>query len=186
MRRVSNLLCNFLQENKAFYTLFLQIFTVVSKTLHKIWMTAGAIFRLNSSLMMKNLILWNMQKNKWEGNAGISKEELHNYCIFPWKCTNSQVWKEFGWKCLVTSEQEAHFTVEVLETVWEPGKQPLAHIVALSGYNIYNNIITLVRVAQSIRNYISQQNKFAVVQFYFRKDSLLDTWTITSRPADST
>lgn len=53
-------------------------------------------------------------KEKWEkeGNFLISNEEWLDACKFPWKCTNSHMWREFGWKCLIrffiTPKQKAH------------------------------------------------------------------------------
>jgi len=55
-------------------------------------------------------------KEKWEaeGNISISNEVWSEICQFQWKCSNSHVWREFGWKCLVrffvTPKQKAHFS----------------------------------------------------------------------------
>lgn len=78
----------------------------------------GIIARLCKGFIMKKSHSTEYIKNKWEkeGNFVISNEEWSVCCDFQWKCTNSHVWREFGWKCLArfftTPKQKAHFTGE--------------------------------------------------------------------------
>lgn len=55
-------------------------------------------------------------KEKWEkeSNSIITVEEWLDICRFTSKCTNSHMWREFGWKCLmrffITPKQRAYTT----------------------------------------------------------------------------
>ena len=54
-------------------------------------------------------------REKWEREGGlpISNEDWLEVCKFQWECTNSNVWREFGWKCVIrffiTPKQKARF-----------------------------------------------------------------------------
>lgn len=54
-------------------------------------------------------------KTKWEMEGGIEikEEEWTTIWAYQWKCSSSQSWREFGWKCLIryfiTPHQNSHY-----------------------------------------------------------------------------
>lgn len=72
----------------------------------------GVISRFYKGLRTKIYNSTEYIKEKWEkeGNLSISKEEWLEMCKFPWKCTNSHIWREFGWKCPIFYYPETEST----------------------------------------------------------------------------
>lgn len=54
-------------------------------------------------------------KTKWEMEGGIEikEEEWTTIWAYQWKCSSSQSWREFGWKCLaryfITPHRKSHY-----------------------------------------------------------------------------
>lgn len=75
----------------------------------------GIISKSYKGLMTKKSHTAVYVKEKWErdGNLSISNEDWLDVCKFQWKCTNSHIWREFAWKCVIrffiTPKQKARF-----------------------------------------------------------------------------
>ncbi len=103
----------------------------------------GIVSRFYRSLMSKKDYNTEYIKEKWErnGNFSISRKDWLQICQFQSKWTNSHVWREFAWKCLVqffiTPKQKTCFSggeASCWRLWFNDGSQPLACILGLSSY----------------------------------------------------
>lgn len=104
----------------------------------------GVISRLYKGFLNKKLYSTHYITIKWEkeANVTLTDEEWRGCCTSVWKCTNSHLWKEFSWKCLIrffiTPKQKARWRGEEPKCWRQCGNQDANHWHIFWGCSIIN------------------------------------------------